>query len=431
MTGTQRHHVDFRSAAATNTVDFDGVEFTGGNTVLIFGQTATGGQIYIKDCYFGCEYAFSVGAHATYPPKYMQFTLEVDGCTFDTTNPSIVTGALPAGEEANPTCITYNISDSIFKSDVYMSQKEYAKGTVVFNLSDCQLADLPDAKHPEGWATFNYGEQILFKTADAELPYKMVNAADAPKTLANLTLYTDFVLNFYLPATATNITVNGAAAEATAFDGMLKVACDRVSALDICNDVTVAYTCTVNGYTVAMSSTYSVADYAKAILEGEYAEQTKTLVANAVIYAAGIIAYADVEPTAEVIALFELVGAGDYVNNLVAIPASTADYTALAQYVDSVQLSVGTTVKYVVNFKAGFEGTVTVNGTEVEVKDSEYITLRASDFADGLTLTVNGVTGTYDLAAYYAGVKGNNETLDELLIALYNYSAQAKAYVEQ
>ena len=306
----------------------------------------------------------------------------------------------------------------------YINVANECDNTVTY--TSCEFKSMPTVSE---LTNVSYSDQVIIETTDTALPYKMVNAADAPKTLANLTLYTDFVLNFYLPATATNITVNGVAVQGTEFDGMIKVACDRVSALDICNDVTVAYTCTVNGYTVAMSATYSVADYAKAILEGEYDEQTKTLVANAVIYAAGIIAYADAEPTAEVMALFELVGAGDYVNNLTAIPASTADYTALAQYVDSVQLSIGTTVKYVVNFKAGFEGTITVNGKTIEVKGSEYITLRAYDFADGLEITVNGVTGTYDLAAYYAGVKGTDAALDALLVALYNYSAQAKAYV--
>ena len=212
---------------------------------------------------------------------------------------------------------------------------------------------------------------------------------------------------------------------------MLKVACDRVSALEVGNTVTVAYECTVGGYPVAMSATYSVADYAKAILEGEYDAQAKALVANAVRYAASVFTYTNTQPTENVAALLTLAGYTENVGALNAVPASTADYSALAEYVESVQLSLGATLKYVVNFKAGFEGTVTVNGTAIEVKGSEYITLRASDFADGLTLTVNGVTGTYDLAAYYAGVKGTDAALDALLVALYNYSAQAKAYVAQ
>ena len=435
-------------------VTFENVNFTmtGNSLGIIDARKAK--KLTVKNCTFTADNdarAFNLGYRTS------TATVEIDGCTFNT--PRLVAiGPVVEGNPVNMQTVnvTFTMKNSTVNSSkstsIFADSKSLATASKLnftfenvkftnFNYinianecdnlityKSCEFKSMPTVS---ALANVNYSDQVIIETADTVLPYKMVNAADMPKTLANLTLYTDFVLNFYLPATATNITVNGVAAQGTAFDGMLKVACDRVSALAICDDVTVAYECTVSGYTVAMSATYSVADYAKAILSGEYDAQAKALVANAVIYVAGIYAYADVTPSDEVVALFELVSVEDHVNKLVAIPDSTADYNALAQYIDSVQLSVGTTVKYVVNFKAGFEGTVTVNGTELQVKGSEYITLRASDFADGLEITVNGVTGTYDLAAYYAGVKGTNAALDNLLVALYNYSAQAKAYVEK
>ena len=270
---------------------------------------------------------------------------------------------------------------------------------------------------------------VLVKANNADYPYLTLAESEVARVSANLTIYSDFVLNFYLPASAYGITVNGAPAEGTEFEGSLKVSAPRASALDIADGVTVAYSYKLGNLDMTDSFTYSVIDYMYAVLEGEHSASAKKLIAGAARYCTAVFAYANTELSEELAQILTLAGYTENVGESAVIPASEADYSALTEYVKSIQLSLGTTVRYVINFKSGFEGNVTVNGVEVDAGSRLQVTLRASDFADGLTLTVNGATGTYDLAAYYAGVKGTDSDLDALLVALYGYSQAAKAYV--
>ena len=75
-----------------------------------------------------------------------------------------------------------------------------------------------------------------------------------------------------------------------------------------------------------------------------------------------------------------------------------------------------------------------VNGT-VNGKTYVTVTLRGYEFNDGLTVTATNAEGTvegvYTLADYVeAMANGTDADLDALLVALYNFTVEAKEYNE-
>ena len=359
-----------------------------------------------------------MGSASTYT---LSSTYEFVGCTIETA----ACVAYSGGEYlSDASALNVTFTNTAVKAARFFDESKPLKESFTAN-AGCKFSI-----DPTDCAGFACSKGVVLVKADnADYPYLTLAESEVARVSANLTIYSDFVLNFYLPASAYGITVNGAPAEGTEFEGSLKVSAPRASALDIADGVTVAYSYKLGNLDMTDSFTYSVIDYMYAVLEGEYPASAKKLIAGAARYCTAVFAYANTELSEELAQILTLAGYTENVGESAVIPASEADYTALTEYVKSVQLSLGTTVRYVINFKSGFEGSVTVNGVEVDAGSRLQVTLRASDFADGLTLTVNGATGTYDLAAYYAGVKGTDSDLDALLVALYGYSQAAKAYV--
>lgn len=93
--------------------------------------------------------------------------------------------------------------------------------------------------------------------------------------------------------------------------------------------------------------------------------------------------------------------------------ASSADTSAISAYITGAQLNTLSTLKFRFNLADGVDAsaiTVTVNGAEKTVENyGNYIevALRAYEMADMMTITVNGKTGTYDLAKYIVAVTEN------------------------
>lgn len=93
--------------------------------------------------------------------------------------------------------------------------------------------------------------------------------------------------------------------------------------------------------------------------------------------------------------------------------ASSADTSAISAYITGAQLNTLSTLKFRFNLADGVDAsaiTVTVNGAEKTVENhGNYIevALRAYEMANMMTITVNGKTGTYDLAKYIVAVTEN------------------------
>ena len=134
---------------------------------------------------------------------------------------------------------------------------------------------------------------------------------------------------------------------------------------------------------------------------------------------------------------------------------SSANADAIAEYITGAQLNALSTLKFRFNLANGVDAsaiTITVNGAEKTVENhGSYIevALRAYEMADMITITVNGKTGTYDLAKYVVSVLSNtgtsnapqywntmfsteisakNHVKGNLLNAIYSYAIAASEY---
>ena len=101
-----------------------------------------------------------------------------------------------------------------------------------------------------------------------------------------------------------------------------------------------------------------------------------------------------------------------------------------------------TTMNILTGCLSSNSGTVTVNGVSYSVVDGKVngndtvtVTLRGYEFNDGLTVTATTeggtVEGTYTLADYVSAMvsdEAENTAFDNLLVALYNFTVEAKEY---
>ena len=103
-------------------------------------------------------------------------------------------------------------------------------------------------------------------------------------------------------------------------------------------------------------------------------------------------------------------------------------------------MSLSDDYKYVINLNGGYTGTLTVNNVAYTVingtvngESSIVINLRGYQFKQGFNVTATtdegAVSGVYTLADYVDSIaNGQNEKLDALLVALYNFTVEAEEY---
>ena len=269
----------------------------------------------------------------------------------------------------------------------------------------------------------------------------------------NLTLGSSILFNIYVDYDSVSyITVNGKKiyGEAKAVAGTV-MTCFTVelTPAEAAYAFDVIFTAN-DGNTIAR--TMSVAEYAGKIYAA-YADNAKTtkMMSATLEYIISATQYFGYE--ANVSAVQALLNAHPATS--VANPStSSANADAIAEYITGAQLNALSTLKFRFNLAAGVDAsqiTITVNGVEKEVENyGTYIevALRAYEMADMMTITVNGKTGTYDLAKYVVAVTSNvgtnnapqrwnkiftSETINghtkgNLLNAIYSYAMAAKEY---
>ena len=264
---------------------------------------------------------------------------------------------------------------------------------------------------------------------------------------ANLTLYSDFNLNLYLGNNAARVMVGDTELTLEEYNAeQVKAALKGIAPNTAADTVVFTITYTDEGETYTVQFSYSVARYATSLLAGEYSDAAKALVANAVKYIDAAYAVADAEKPAELTALIASEGYTAALENAsnVAKDGITAsnNYSALAVAIDSAQLRLSDNYRYVLNLNESFTGTLKINNVSYNVvggavNGKTYVTvnLRGYEFNDGLTVsatTAEGtVQGTYTLADYVTAMVSDgqeNTALDNLLVALYNFTVEAKEY---
>ena len=255
---------------------------------------------------------------------------------------------------------------------------------------------------------------------------------DKTELLYNLSLYSDFAINFYVPVVADytlkGITFAGEALDITktvTFDGVkyVQVAAGRnVTEVGVAAEFVV--TVEVDGIEAKETIALSIIDYAKAVIEGNYDAEMKDLMKYIIKYAAAANEYFDT-PDENVSSMVTEIGGEE--KNYVAMTGEQSDAIATVFSGAAVDLS-GNAPAFKFTVKADYEGTVTVNGVEYNVKGGDVIVLdnvKAYDFLADITIVAGETTATFNYGFYAASMYETNADDAELLAlidALYEYA---------
>ena len=344
------------------------------------------------------------------------------------------------------TVLNLTITDA--KVSVQNAFALYKNFNETVTLSNCLFNKAPNSIHPSTEVVPNivYGEgETLLTTDDPTYGYK-VGKVTLPVS-SNLTLYSDFNLNLFLGNNATKVMVGETELTLEEYDATkVKASLKSIAPNTAADNIVFAISYVDGGVTYTANFNYSVVKYATTLLAGGYSAESKALVASAVKYIDAAYAVAEAEKPATLTALTASA-------NYTAAIATASDlakgdidgagnYTALAVAINSAQLRLSEDYKYVLNLKETYTGTLKVNNVSYNVvngtvngKTYVTVTLRGYEFNDGLTVTATTAEGTvegsYTLADYVeAMANGTDAELDALLVALYNFTVEAKEYNE-
>ncbi len=264
--------------------------------------------------------------------------------------------------------------------------------------------------------------------------------------LVNLTLYSDFRVNLYVPKVYESYITSVSAADKalTGYDVVIggkdylkyvvSSNCETAS-LDTVFNINLSE----GGYTATSNVTMSVLRYAEAVLGGNYANADKALVKHVVNYVNAALSYAGKTDTS--------------ISNLAAnYPAptvertytNTSDLSELSGVFKEVTVVLGTAPAFRFTVADGYTGTIKIAGRTYNVTESAnrtitVNTLRAFDFLEPLEIEADGKSGTYTYETFYAYHLANSkDNLSStqaaskaalgIISALYDYASYAKAY---
>ena len=371
--------------------------------------------------------------------------------------------AVEGGDTVLGTYFWKSTSDVVTVTVAGLGDNE-AKTVVYANGGNFVAADLPTVEN----ATLN----AITLVHDGKYVENMPNVVTENVTLTptyeiksniegvkvNLSIYSDFVINLYIPvayknyiASITDGTDVLNTSEVTLEDGeYIKVVIKRAS-----NEATTDAVFTINlaegEYTKAVNVTVSIASYAEAILKGEsYTKADKQLMYYMLTYANEAYKYFgdktnyDAAITALLTTYADAKGEGMAPQTY----AKAIENLAFGTVITEATVNLGAAPAFVFTVAEGFDGTITVtyagNTKELVVKDGKAVVngMKVYNFGADVTVTavgtVNGEavteTATYNLDTFVK-YHVNNDAPEsvacvDLLKALYDYVACADLYTK-
>ena len=236
----------------------------------------------------------------------------------------------------------------------------------------------------------------------------------------NLTLYSDFVANLYIPAP------DGYEGETVTIGGKAYYV---VKAGFAANKVGESKTVEVEGMNISVS----ILSYARALfgLSTGYMENEKTLMADALVYANAAAKLINGSEYANITALLK--ANEGYKSTLKTFNGTAKDMTAVSDGFEYATLDLTARPSFIFAIKSGAKVSVSytnfwgvkVTKTETDAVGGKIVIddMRIFDFANQFTLTVGEKSATYSLADYAA-----NTDVKELCDALHTYIETAKAF---
>jgi len=291
-------------------------------------------------------------------------------------------------------------------------------------------------------------------------------SASVSGVLANVSLYSDFHINLYIPAKyaefitdingvteLSTVTVNGA----EYIKATVEVGCDQ--ATDAAEFV---INLSELGETGAVTASVSLAAYAGTILEGEsYSAADKKLMYYMVNYANEAYKYfgENTEDNAELAALLDAYKENNEVAEADRSFAKAIENMNISAVISKATLNLASAPEFVLILKDGFAGTVTVTyganvkTFEVEAEDSRNLVIdgmKAYNFGTRLDITAEGTIGEESVevtagsvnldtfAKYHVNnaedaeseTKADSEACLALLLAFYDYVEASEEYKE-
>ena len=387
-----------------------------------------------------------------------------------TEEPFIIAAYGTAAEEASLTLPilthkTVKESDAVTLTVLGLDGKEissvlYAKGAAV-------TTELPELDSYNGAVltlVHNGWEEALPETITESFTAKPTYtvAKHISGVRVNLSIYSDFNINLYVPIALKEYLAAGEDSLAytevdTDGDGMndslkfvIEIGCDEAT-----KDVTFALSFTELGEVVNTAYTISIADYAKAIYDGDYTEDDDKLMYYMIAYATEAAEYFG-KDTEELDALLEyLSGAKDTVSHDFTDAISNVN---LGGAFDSATVDLKSAPEFILTLKQGFVGTITISyGTNVRtytIDDNHsgmiaVTGMKVYNFGSTLVInaegTVNGNAVKTENAEYnldtfvkyhVENASSGSATATEsakcldLLLAFYDYVTVADAYTK-
>ncbi len=283
----------------------------------------------------------------------------------------------------------------------------------------------------KGNATVNMnGYAVKALKLDAETGYYV--PAQFPTLVAgdlqaNLTLFTDFKVNFFTnPDKIVAIyNLDRAALEGIEFQGKVKYT-SRYNVHEAADDKIYFIAIADGDSVVYVRLDYSVLAYAEALMASNSSDDSKVLVSAAMAYVSAAYTYAD-----KIAPSFSGV---DY--EKLDLPENIAD-SNLTSAIKGVQLDLDSGFKLRFNIAEDYNGTLAVNGVSYEVVNGAYngityvnVELRAFELLDASIEIVAGEqTGAYSILNYIDfAVNSDDQNLIDLGYAIFDYIYYAKDY---
>ena len=269
--------------------------------------------------------------------------------------------------------------------------------------------------------------------------------------LYNVTLYTDFVINVYVPKldSVKEIEFAGvkytdlAKLEIMNYEGAdyYKIS-KRISLSKATERMTLTVTATAGEKDIVKSWNASVVQHIESLITADgMTETTKTLAKDVLSYIRAAYEYASISE-AEIERINSLIGT-DY--DSTAAPDTTIGAAESFPAINAATLELGSRPSFIFWVAEGYDANdfkFTINGkslgyeifTDSEGKTCIRVSMFAYLMAETVSYTVEGtdVAGEYNIKAYYEFAKTlNNGTLTNLVERLWKYAQSARAYEEE
>ena len=273
----------------------------------------------------------------------------------------------------------------------------------------------------------NYAFNLAYNTTDTDITIKN-------ELKYNLSLYTNFDVNLYVPADKATLTGE----TVTLGEAQYVVVTKSVAAPAVAEGAVFEVTFTVDGVEYTEKVTVNVVDYAVAVLGGEYSHKIKRVMITALEYANEACKLLNGAANDAITAVLENPAYAEF-----HVDANTnygtTDNSALAGVISGANLVLESEVKILLKVADGFNGTITVNYNDYkgaaqteqvfEVAAGDVIELNVKVYNLGceFVIATEGVSGTYSLGAYIKGLVEQGVNAD-FAQALFTYAKTAETY---